>query len=741
MAARATPGQFSFNAGELSPRMHGRVDQNVYPIGLKEMLGYVPTVQGPAVAMPGTHYVEQAAGPCRVIPFEYVVTQGYVIEASALAFRYYTNDARIETAPGVPYATVHSYSYDQLLDLDWQQSADVLYLAGGGRQQALLTRTGAETFTFAVEALRNGPIGDGNSDEAITVTASATTGSVTLTASAGIFEAGHVGAFFELEASDFNDIKSWEPGMKGITVNTTKVTWAGKVYIARAAADVGNPQTGSVPPIHDKGSEWDGQGGEDSNGKGPYGVKWEYLHGRYGLLTITAFTNSTHVTATVINRLADSLTGTASWRWAFGAFSDAAGWPDTVALWDESRVFTMNNSAYTSGIGDLDNFEKRDSSGDFQRDLAGQFTIPDPARIVWSKADRLLLLGTEKGEYAVERLQIQNGTPGPPVFAVKQQTGHGSRRTRPLTVDGRMVFIQRAGRKVRLMDYQLSSDRYTAPDLTRLADHIGLAGFTEAAWQAEPERLAWYVMGDGSLAVLTLDPDQQVMGWARRTLGGGLMARSICAITDPSGARDQLWLAAETQGGDWWILRMHKLWETGDAAEDAIFLDAALSYDGAPADEISGLDHLEGQSVSILADGKVHPDRTVSGGAVTLAWEASKVHVGLAFPARMTTLEPETGSGEGTGQGKKKRVTGITLRVVETLGIGLEVQGCGMEPVETRAPDAAMDAATALYSGDIGPIATIGDYDGAASITISREQPLPSTIVAVLPELEVGDSR
>jgi hypothetical protein len=726
--------------------MHGRVDQAVYANGTKAMVGWIPAIQGPAIAAPGTHFVEVARGPCRLIAFEPYVDQGYVIEASNLKFRFYTNDDWIVTAPDTPYEVTHPYSYADLLDLDYQESIDVVYFAGGAKAPSVLSRTGAETFAFALLDMRNGPIGQPNADETITVTASATTGSVTLTANGDIFEAGHVGGFFELEAKDFNDVKSWEPGMRGITVGTTKLTWAGRTYLATAAANGTTPRTGSVPPIHDTGSEWDGQGALDINGKGEFGIKWQYLYNRIGLLKITAFTSATQVTATVVKRLADSLTGTASWRWAHGAFSDAAGWPETVCIWDQCVVMTRDGIGYTSvidGFGaDFVDFERRDSAGDFQRDLAGTFSTPDPARIQWSAADKLLVLGTEKGEVTVERLQIQTGSAGPPVFAVRRQTQNGSRRMKPLAADGRLLFAQRAGRKLREMGYQLAADRYSAPDMTRLADHIGAPGFVELAWQAEPERLAWAVRGDGTLAGMTYDPDQQVMGWFRRALGGGLLAKSICRITDPEGKRDQLWIAVAKSAAEdapWWVLRMHKIWETADDQADVVMLDAALTYDGAPATVISGFDHWEDDEIALLADGKPHPPRTVSGGEVTLAYAARKVHGGKDYDAYIDTLEPEAGQGEGTAQTKLKRILAVNLRVAEAQGLRVQVQGCDLIPVETRTNEDAMDVAIPLFTGDI-QIPTIGTYERLGSIRVERFQPTPATLIAIVPALEVGET-
>lgn len=740
MADKATYGQWSFNGGEVSRRIQTRVDLEVSKIALATMLGWLPLLQGPALAAPGTIFVAEAADQARLFPFEYNPTQGYVVEGSDGLFRFYTNDGRIETAPGVAYELAHGYTYAELLDLDYWQSADVLYIVGAGKKPQKLSRTGAATFTLTDLALRNGPIERGNSDESVTVTVSATTGAgITVTASSAIFAATDVGRLMEIETKDFHDIKSWEPGMTGVALNT-KLQWGGRVYQITAKSDY----TGSVPPEHDEGEEWDGIGtGRDSGKHGPYGCKLLYLYNRFGLVQITGYTNSTHVTATVLKRLPDSLTSTGSWKWALGAFSDTSGWPDSVGGWNDCLVLTMRNKAYTSVIGDFENFAARDSSGDFQRDLAGQFTLPQPAKINWQAADRFLLLGTDTAEYTIERVQVQTGTPGPPVFEIKLQSTNGARKVKPVQADGRMLFVQRAGRKLREMGYAISADRYLAPDMNRLADHIAIPGYVELAWQSEPERLVWAVLGDGGLAAMTYDPSQQVMGWCRRELGGALLAKSTCRITDPEGKRDQIWLSVDASAiagaGTFWILRMAKAWESGDDQNDAVMTDAALSYDGVAVAAGTGADHLAGQTVQVLADGKVHPDIVIGGGGEwALTYAAAKVHLGLEFPAWFETMLPEVGQSEGTAQGKLKRVSRVDLHVVEAQGLKVSVQGQEMVPVETRTAADPMDEAVPLYSGII-KIPTIGTYERLGRVKVDRWQPTPATVVAIVPAVEVGE--
>jgi hypothetical protein len=570
MGEKTTYGQWSFNGGELSQRIQTRVDLEVSRIALATMLGWLPLLQGPALAAPGTHFVASAAGPSRLIPFEYNPTQGYAIEASTGAFRFYTNDTRIESSPGVPYEVAHGYSYDELLALDYQQSADVLYLAGAGKKQQKLSRLAAATFAIADLDLRNGPIETGNSDETITVSVSAGAltvgGTPTLVSNNPIFAAGDVGSLFEIEAKDFNDIKSWEPGVDNVP-NGTKLQWGGRVYQIVAVTDF----TGSVPPEHDEGDAWDGIGvGQDSGDHGPYGCKLRYLYNRFGLVKIIQFLSPTSVKVQVIKRLADSVATTPTWKWAFGAFSDTRGWPDTVGLWNDCLVFTKGNKGFTSVIGEFDNFAHRDSSGDFQRDLAGQFTLPTHATVNWQAADRYLLLGTDTANSPSSAFRSRPERRDRRCSRSGCKVRNGSKKTKPIQADGRMLFVQKAGRKLRELGYAIQQDRYVAPDMTRLADHIGIPGYTELAWQAEPERLAWAVRGDGTLAAMTYDPEQQVMGWCRRELGGGCSRRSACRITDPDGKRDQLWLSVEARNrGAHWVLRMAKLWELGDDQQDA----------------------------------------------------------------------------------------------------------------------------------------------------------------------------
>jgi hypothetical protein len=483
---------------------------------------------------------------------------GYVIEASNLKFRFYTNDARIETSPGVPYELTHPYSLFEFNKLDYFQSNDVLYLAGAGQQPQKLMRTGATTFAIAPLELDNGPMDPGNSDETATVTVSSTTGTPVITASSAIFAAGDVGGLFEIEAKDFHDIPSWEPG---ITVEyLEKRTWAGRVY--QCATNPGT-RTGTLPPEHDQGIEWDGSGsGTDINAKGPYGVQWQFLYGRIGLARIDTYISPTTVSSTVLKRFADSLVSTGSWLWAFGAFSDKRGWPDTVGGWNDCLVLTKGNKGYTSVIGD--------SRISPPRQLGRLPARPRRAvHLAQAGDDQLAGVGPLSAARHRDRRIYGRAGANPDRHAGPAGVRYPAAKLERLEKDqadpGRRADAVPAARGRKLARWAMRSARTATsrPDMTRLADHIG-AGFVELAWQAEPERLVWAVLGDGSLAAMTYDPEQQVMGWCAPRARRRLLKRvSHCRITDPDGqARpnlDRRGCGRRTSSCAW-----RKSWEYGD---------------------------------------------------------------------------------------------------------------------------------------------------------------------------------
>ena len=175
-------------------------------------------------------------------------------------------------------------------------------------------------------------------------------------------------------------------------------------------------------------------------------------------------------------------------------------------------------------------------------------------------------------------------------------------------------------------------------------------------------------------------------------------------------------------------------YDFGSDVNDAYFVDCGLTYSGAPATTISGLNHLEGETVAILADGATHPDRTVSSGAITLERAAEKIHIGLNYTSTMETMRLEAGDTEGTAQGRIKRVHGVTLRLYRSVGAKIGSSETELDIVPFRSSAQVMGTATQLFTGD-KEVEFRGGFETEASIVVRQDQPLPLTLLAMYPRL------
>ena len=759
--------QTAFNGGELSPFMFGRPDHAVWAVSCAQMVGWVPRPQGPAEACPGFEFIELAPGPCRLLPFEPYVTQGYVVEASDSLFRFYTNDVLL-TEGSAAVEVVAPYSFEQLDALDWEESTDVLYLFHRDVETQLLVRTGAAEFTLDPATFSDGPFLDRNADESHTLSFSGVRGSVTVTSSQALFAATDVGRLIEVEAHDLSDVPSWEPG---ITTSLGKLMqWDGRVYQVVGKGAGTTIRTGTVAPVHTRGVEWDGLGsGQDLNEKDAGGVQLAYMHDMFGRLRITAFSSATQVTATVTRRLplqtASTYTiddynenyyepdieydgsgtwsgsGTVSytagtWRWRLGAFSDTTGWPEHGVVKDQRLWLFLDNRGFASVAGDLHNFDRLNEFGEVSNDMAISFQLDEPHPVQWASADGELFIGTNKAEYVIRAASATQGI-GPMNFEVKRQTRHGSAAIKPIELGGTPIMLQRNGRKL-LHLVEDTYGRYTPVDLTRYADHITSSPVKGLCWQKEPLQLIWAFREDGMLICADYMPDESVLGWVRRPLGGDLLARSICTITSPDGRREQLWCAAEREDGRWFILLLPPWREAGTTQRPYLMSDAGLTYSGDPIDELF-LPHLAGEEVEVVGDGQWLGTFTAEAGTgrIPLDEAVSSASAGLPFDAYFTLVPQEAGGDNGPAQGKMQRTGRVVLRVQESLGLSVECQGRRVTEIGNVYPDTDLTEAIAAITDDV-ELDLVGAWTRASQLRIRRVAPLASTVLGLMQLTEVS---
>lgn len=183
---------------------------------------------------------------------------------------------------------------------------------------------------------------------------------------------------------------------------------------------------------------------------------------------------------------------------------------------------------------------------------------------------------------------------------------------------------------------------------------------------------------------------------------------------------------------------MEQEYHDGHAQAWAYYVDAGATYNGSPTTTISGLSWLEGCTVQILADGAAHPDRVVTGGQITLQRSASYVNIGLGYESTLQTNRIEAGAADGTAQGKMKRINKAVIRFYNTLGAQAGPDADNLDEIQFRKGSDPMDQPPPIFSGD-KLIEWPGGYDFDGYLMVKQIQPLPMTIVAIMPQVTTFD--
>lgn len=346
--------QPTLSGGELEPGLHGRVDLVRYATSLKTCRRMIVKPTGGAVKCPGTFFRGKAKDPTkptRLIPFIYSTDVKYLVEMGDQYLRFWVNGARLESSPGVPLEVATPYVGAQIYQVRFTQSADVLFLVHPSHPQKELRRLTPTSFELRDFAFRRGPFRPFNTNEAAIMAVSATQGVVTVTTNVDTFTAPMVGSLLYVEEKELRSVKPWVPAEKNVPLGAYRRSDS-KVYRAVSVPAVTVPDyyvAGGVRPIHESGRAFDGAQDVRSDGVNAYavGVEWEYVHGGFGILQVTGYTDARTVTAVVVERIPDSVIGTAP--------SPAGSW--TLSGDGTTKAFTItgassnSNANYTVTIG------------------------------------------------------------------------------------------------------------------------------------------------------------------------------------------------------------------------------------------------------------------------------------------------------------------------------------------------------------------------------------------------------
>ncbi len=722
----------AFNAGEWSPRLTSRVDLQKYYSACETLENFTVLPQGGTTRRSGTHYVAEtkdSSVASRLIPFTFSTTDAYILEFGNLYIRVYKDGAQV-TSAGVPYEITTTYTSAQVGQLQFRQSADVMYITHGSHSVKKLSRLSDASWTFSTVQFRPEPSYEKDTLLGDALTPGATTGTgINFTASSGIFLDGDVG----------RQIVSGSG--RGIIITHTSAT----VVVVDILDDFAST---ALIPYGDWSITATVQEDVTPSLATPVGAKvtltltalngWrsedvgKYVKLNEGIVKITGFTSNLVVTGEILSPLSSTSAATAGlWTLNVASWSATEGYPSVIEFHGQNLMLANTtiqpNVIWKSVSGDFENFAEGTNDDD-----AAAYVIFGQNEIQWLLTGTGLICGTQ-GEEKV--LSSTNQEPLSPTNAkIVSNTTDGSSSIPAVKIGGKVVFVQRAGRKLREYTYVFAEDEFKTVDLTRLAEHVTDGGLSEISYQKEPDSVLWCIRADGTLLGFTYLRDEEVIAWHRHTTGASGEFESVASI--PITGKDQTWVIVKRTINGSTVRYVEYFNPDAHSAGtkfnqwDMLNTDSALIYNGVATTTISGADHLEGQTVNLIVDGGAHEQKTISGGNITLDREGTEIELGIPFTSIGTTMKPEVPVQGSTVQGRVMGWVEIRARLLNTLGG--EING---HPVYYRTPEALLSEEPELFTGE-KVFENLG-YEDQGKITFKQEQPFPFTLLSLLGELEI----
>lgn len=738
----------SFAGGEITPELAGRLDLTKYQTGLSLACNFITLPHGPAARRTGFEFVNEArtsTSAVRLMPFVFSASQTAVLEFGNLYIRFHIGGGTLieatkaigsiagstvnttgahgystgdwvyignrylkvtvvdadtftttdlwgvaTTASGTTAARVYTltstYAAADLFDLHFTQSADVITITHPSYPARELKRLGATNWTLTDVSF------------APTVTAPAAPTVVATTPTAG------------------------KPSPQEYCVTTIAADGVTE-SLASASTTVSNDL--SIAGNYNTVS-WSAVGGASR-----YNV-YKRRGGGFGYMGQT-----TSLSATDENILPDTTQSPP--EDIIDLNSGAGDYPTATTYHEQRRWFagTTNKPqvVWATRTGTESNLTSslpsRDADGLEVRIASMQ---NNQIRHLVPLAD--LIAFTAGGEFRM----FADGAPAitPSSISIKPQGYSGASTVQPVVSSGSVLYVQAQGSRIREIAYDWQTTAYKSVDVSIMAPHR-FNGYTisQLAYVRAPEPTLWAVRNDGVLLGMTYIPEQQVYGWHAHDTDGTF--ESVCTVAE--GNEDVLYAVVKRTVNSREVRYIERLrTRTLTALADAFFVDAGLTYSGAPVTTISGLYHLEGKTVDILADGAVEPAQVVTGGAVTITTAASTISIGLNIVADLRTL-PLAIEGSRTigasGQGLVKNVNKVHLRVSQSSLVKAGPTFDRLREYPARAVTDPYGSPPALRDGELS-LSIDPSWNTDAAVCIRQDAPVPLTVLSMTLEVQVG---
>ena len=636
-----------------------------------------------------------------------------------------------------------------LQDVRFDQSGDVLFCACPAHRQQRIERQGARSWSVVDYYSEDGPFRAQNTGP-ITMTAATLTGSTTLTASQAYFKSTNVGSLFRLASL----------GQSVAATVVAEDTWTDPIRVTGidngrvfsfTIATIGTSTVTLQRSVGEPG-DWTDVATYTTNQSTSYddtldnqiiyyriGVKvgnyvaldsivtsLAYSAGSIeGVARVTGYTSTTVVDIDVLTAFG-STSATSDW-WE-GAWSDRRGWPSSVALYD-GRLWWAGGDLIAGSVSDAfdsfgDNVEG--DSGPIKRSIGS-----GPVDTVnWMLPLGSLLVGTQGAERVAKASSLDEPLT-PTAFSLKPVSTQGSADLPAVKVDTNGVFVQRNGSRA----YELSvgnTYNYEANDLTAIVPEIGTGGFRRIAVQRQPDTRIHFVRADGKVAILVYDRVEKVTCWILYETEGAV--EDVVVLPGTTEDRVYYTVAREIGGS---TKRYREKWALESEAIGAartILTDSTYVWTGAASATITGLSHLEGETVTVWANSKDLGTYTVASGQITISEAATTAYVGLAYTARFKSAKLALGSATGNPLTQRQRLdhVGLVLANTHAQGIrfGQDFDNLDSLPLIEHGTDIDQDAIHGSYSED--SIELNGVWSTDTRLCIEAASPRPCTVLAAV---------
>ena len=681
--AKVFPIQTNFTAGQLSPRLHGRVDINKYNNGLKTQKNAYSLPHGGVVRRGGLHYVagvKTNSLKVRLVRFEFSVTQAYILEFGNLYIRFYKDNGQIESG-GSPVEVSTTFTTAELDSMYFAQSADTLYIAQSNHAPSKLTRSSHTSWTLAnltfASAPSNFASGTGENPRCVTFFEERLYWAGTDNQPQTIW-ASKSGDFLNMDQGTGLDDESVEFTLATDDVNVIRWLKASDVLLIGTVGGEfklhgnGNPVTPSNVRVVQETKY-------GSSGVTPVTSGRAVLFNQRATKKLRQMIFDLNVEGFVapdLTILAEDITGDGIISMAYQQE------PDSI-IWAVRADGTLIGLTY-----------QRDQQvvAWHQHPVGGYF---GEATITVSDAANIAVGATITITRSDGTTEVMTATNDDPTTANKFSVG-GSRTNNDVADN---IAVGTGGVLGINALSNLTAPNPAAAVITVTDQSNGLGAFTLAS--SDSTRLAV-------------------------TNQGQAIAESVAVIPSADGLADELWVSVKRTINGSTVRYVEYL-------DPTIFVDSGLKYSGVSATAFSGLGHLEGQSVQILGDNAVYPNKIVTSGSVSLSAGVTTAYIGLPYPTEIVTLPPEVPQKDGASFGKKKSWSRVILNLYQTLGISVN----GNQLILRTGGD-PMDSPPPTFTGQ-HDVTNLGWKESDSSLTIKQEQPLGMTLISLTGELNVSD--